>query len=96
MVITVLEAEIAPDRVADLEREYREGTTQLPPEIKETFLVRDTGDPSRYRIVTVWESQAALQAMRASVDTPKGVQIFRAAGGEPELRILDVIQHRVR
>lgn len=94
MVITILEAEIAPDRVPDLERAYDEGTRELPTGIRETFLVRDATDPGRHRIVTVWESQAALQAMRASGVTPKGVQIFQAAGGKPELSILSVVLHR--
>jgi quinol monooxygenase YgiN len=94
VVITVLEAEIELRRVPDLDRAYREGTTQLPAEIRETFLVRDARDSSRYRIITVWESQAALQAMRASGVTPKGIQIFEAAGGKPELSILDVVVHQ--
>jgi heme-degrading monooxygenase HmoA len=96
MVITVLDARIVADRAADLERAYREGTSRLPPDILETFLVRDADDPTRYRIVTVWASQAALQAMRASGVTPKGVQIFQAVGAMPELSVLDVVVHQRR
>jgi quinol monooxygenase YgiN len=94
MVMTILEAQVAPDRIDDLEREYRDGTSQLPAEILETFLVRDAREPARYRIVTIWESQAALDAMRASGVTPRGVQIFQAAGASPELTVFDVVVRR--
>lgn len=89
--MTVLDAQVETGRAGDLEREYREGTVQIPPEILQTFLVRDTRDATRFRIVTIWESQAALDAMRASGVTPKGVQMFQAAGASPELSVFDVI-----
>lgn len=91
MMMTVLEALVDPSRADDLMSEYRAGTSQLPPEIRTTFLVRDTRDARRYRIVTVWTSQAALEAMRASGVTPKGVQIFQAVGATPELSVYEVL-----
>lgn len=94
MVVTVLTAEVAADRVADLEQAYREGTGELPPDIVETFLVRDASRAEHFRIMTVWRSREALEAMRASGVTPKGVQIFQAAGATPELSVLEVAVHR--
>lgn len=95
MVITVLEARIDDERVSDLERAYRDGIAEeFPPGLVETFLVRDDGDPSVFRIVTVWSSREALDAMRATGETPKGVLMFQAAGASPDLAILDVIAHR--
>jgi heme-degrading monooxygenase HmoA len=94
MVMTILEAIVAQDRIEDLERAYREGTAIIPPEVFETFLVRDTQDETLFRIITVWTSRAALEQMRATVDKPKGVQIFEAAGATPALMILDVVAHQ--
>lgn len=94
MVMTVLEAQVAHDRVSDLERAYRGGTSQIPPDIVETFLVRDRGDATVFRIMTVWVSREALEKMRASGAKPKGVQIFEAAGATPKLSVLDVVVHR--
>jgi heme-degrading monooxygenase HmoA len=94
MVITVLRATVAAERVRDLERAYREGTAELTPGIRQTFLVRDTTEPDTFLIVTNWVSREALDQMRASGVTPRGVQIFQAAGGTPELSVLDVIAHR--
>ena len=94
MVMTVLEAQVVADQVETLERAYRDGTVEVPPDIVETFLVRDTGQTSLFRIVTVWSSREALDRMRASGVTPKGVQMFEAAGAVPELSVLDVLVHR--
>lgn len=96
MVMTVLEAKVAPDRINDLESAYRLGTAKLPPEIVETLLVRDTIDETAFRILTVWASRDALAKMRASGEKPKGVQIFEAAGSTPKLSVFDVVVHRRR
>lgn len=94
MVITVLEGRVSDERRTDLEDAYREGTKDLPPDIVETFLVRDNSDVTAYRIVTVWASPEALERTRSSSEKPKGVQIFEAAGVSPNLTILDVVVHR--
>jgi heme-degrading monooxygenase HmoA len=94
MVMTILEAQVAPDRIEDLERAYQEGTTDLPPEIVETFLVQNAQDVTLLKIVTIWASREALDKMRASVEKPQGVLMFEAAGATPKLSILDVVAHR--
>ena len=96
MVMTVLEAHVAGDRIADLERAYREGAATLPPDIVETFLVRDANDETVFRIVTVWTSRQALDKMRASKEKPKGVQMFESAGATPKLTVQDIVVHRRR
>ncbi|HSJ31816.1 MAG TPA: antibiotic biosynthesis monooxygenase [Longimicrobiales bacterium] len=96
MVMTVLEAQVLPDRVMELEEAYREGTSEIPPEIVETFLVREMGEPARFRIVTVWTSRDALDAMRQSGVTPRGVQIFQSIGAAPVLSVHDVVVHQRR
>lgn len=93
MVMTVLRAHVAPGRIADLERAYRQGSSALPPGLVESFLVRDDEDATLFRIVTLWASREALEQMRASVEKPKGVQFFEAAGAVPKLSILDVVTH---
>jgi heme-degrading monooxygenase HmoA len=66
MVITVLRATVAAERLGDLERAYREGTAELTPGIRQTFLVRDTTERDTFLIVTHWVSREALDQMRAS------------------------------
>jgi quinol monooxygenase YgiN len=93
MVLTVLEAHVARDRIGDLERAWREGVRALPLGLVESFLVRDSSDDTLFRISTVWSSREALEEMRASADKPKGVRFLEAAGATPLLAILDVVVH---
>jgi heme-degrading monooxygenase HmoA len=91
MVMTVLEAHVARNRIGDLESAWRDGSRMLPPGLVESFLVRDQRDDTLFRIVTIWSSREALEEMRASVDKPKGVRFFEAAGATPQLSIFDVL-----
>ncbi len=95
MVVTMLEALVAPEKKEDLLREYRGGTDSLPPFIVESFLLQER-DTRSWRIVTVWRSSEELEAYRSSVETPEGVRIFRAVGSEPTLTILEVAVHAAR
>jgi hypothetical protein len=93
MIMTVLEARVPDDRLADVEGVFREGMQNLPPQIVESWLVRDANDPSLFRLMTVWRSFEALQELRASGEKPKGLQMFEAAGARPELSIHNVVVH---
>ncbi len=94
MVMTVLEARLPPSRLADVLPVFEEGARELPPEIVETYLVRDTADPSLFRLNTVWRTREDLERMRASGIKPKGVQMFEAVGATPSLKIFEVVLHR--
>ncbi len=90
MVMTILEARVAPEKFAALENAYREGIQKLDPGIVQTFLIHSIQDSALWRIITIWASRAALDAMRQSGETPRGVLMFRAAGAEPTLTLFDV------
>src|SRR5689334_4867078 len=90
MVITILGAQVAPDKAAILEAAYKQAIERLDAGMRETFLLRDSKDSSVWRILTVWESRDALEAMRQSGQTPRGVLMFRAADAEPILSVFDV------
>ena len=89
-VMTVLEAHVAEPNWPKLTDAYSEKTRQLPPGLVQTFLVQDRSDSTVWRIITVWESQQALDQMRRTSETPGGVLIFRAAGAEPQLSAYEV------
>lgn len=90
MVITVLEATVAPDRVADLKAAFSSAGSRVPPGLVRTDLVSASKDPTRWRIQTLWSSRETLDAMRQT-GTPAGVLMFRAAGAEPTLTVFDVV-----
>jgi hypothetical protein len=90
MVLTILEATVAPDRAIDLETAFRAAAGQVPPGLVRSHLLCAGTDRSRWRIETLWQSRAALEVMRQSTATPAGVLMFRAAGAEPTLSVFDV------
>jgi heme-degrading monooxygenase HmoA len=89
MVLTILEATVAPARAADLQAAFRAAAAQVPPGFVRSHLVASATDPSHWRIETLWTSRDALAAMRQA-GTPAGVLMFRAAGAEPSLSIYEV------
>jgi len=91
LVITVLEAHVAPEKTAALEEAYKGAIGQLDAGITQTFLLRSFKDATLWQIATVWESREALDEMRRSGETPRGVLIFRAAGAEPVLSVSDIV-----
>ncbi len=92
MVMTILEAHVAKQNWPALEQAYRLGTQFRDPGLVETFLIQNKKDLELWRILTVWESQAALEAMRATGETPRGVQMFREASAEPALSVFNISQ----
>jgi heme-degrading monooxygenase HmoA len=90
MVITVLEAQVAPEKASLLEATYKEAIEHLDAGIVQTCLIQNSKDTAIWQIVTYWESREALDAMRQTGETPRGVLIFRAADAEPHLTVFKV------
>ena len=92
MVVTMLEARVEEDQADLLVSQFGAASGSLPSSILESFLLHGA-DSDMWRIVTVWASREALEGYRASVETPEGVRMFRAAGAEPSLTVFDVEAH---
>lgn len=92
MIVTMLEARVDKDQVSNLIDSFQDAAHPLPPPIVESFLLGEPGG-DLWRIVTVWESREALDGYRTSVETPGGVLIFRSAGAEPTLTLLETAAH---
>ena len=91
LIVTVPEARVPADRAHDLQSAYSEAARgPLPNGLASSTLLRDTADPTLWRIQTVWASRDHLMAMR-DAGKPKGVQMFEAAGATPSLCIRDVV-----
>ena len=91
MVMTILEANVDREHWQDLEAVYKTETKALDPGIVQTFLVHSRKDDTTWRIMTIWESREALEAMRQSGETPRGVVMFRAAKAEPVLSVFEIV-----
>ncbi len=90
MVLTQLEAHVTQEQWDLLTQTFRAATENLDPGTVRTFLVQQSSDPSLWRILTFWENREALDRMRQSGDTPRGVVIFRSVGADPVLTVFQV------
>src|SRR5262245_50894250 len=92
MLLTVLEAVVAPERAGELEAAFERATSQTLPEgLLRSELLRGASEPDRWRVQTLWTDRNALDRMR-SQGTPAGVLMFRAAGAEPTLSVFMVVE----
>jgi hypothetical protein len=91
MVMTVLQAWVAPTDWATLVDSYKAGTRRLPEQMVESFLLQNKDAPSLWDCISLWRSREALKEYQTSVETPGGIMMFRAAGAEPILTIYEVV-----
>jgi quinol monooxygenase YgiN len=94
MVMTILEARVSEENWNALKQAYQEGIQHNDVGLVQTFLVQAAKDPEQWRILSSWSSQAALDAMRSSGETPRGVLIFRSAKAEPVLSVFQIVLQR--
>ena len=88
MYVTIVEGVIEPDRERDLRSAWEDKSTVLPEGLIESSLLR--AEDGAWRIVTVWESRAAVMAMRASGAPPAALVMFERAGAEPSVSMWTV------
>lgn len=89
-VMTTLEAHVAQERWADLERAFANMGDRRPAPLEASYLVQAVDDPTVWRLVGIWRSREELEQYRQSVATVGGVQIFQSAGAEPALSLFEV------
>lgn len=93
MVMTILEARVTKENWAALEQAYQQGAQHRDAGLEQSFLIHSSKEADLWRILTVWQNQEALDAMRNSGKTPLGVLMFRSANAEPVLSVFQVVQH---
>ena len=91
MLMTILEARVPQDNWTALEGAFQLASQYQDAGLVQSFLVHSAREDDLWRIMTVWESREALNAMRATGETPRGVQIFRSANAEPALSIFAIV-----
>ncbi len=74
------------ERLAEL---MREGRATRPEGVLTAALLVD-GD--LVRLVAVWRDRGTLERYLATAEVPRGTELMRKVGAEPELRIVDVLE----
>ena len=91
--ITVVEGAVSAEMRKVLVDGYGSARGEALPEgLLRTMLIRAGED--EYQIITVWESQEALDRMR-SMGKPKAVELFEAAGVKPTVKVFEMVSEIV-
>jgi hypothetical protein len=90
MAAAVFEAELDAAQAADLARLMDEGRPTRPEGVVTATLLHDG---SRARLVAVWKSRDALERYLASTPVPRGEELLRKVGAQPQLTVVDVPEH---
>ena len=89
MVAAVFEAKMSreqADQLAELMQEHR---PTRPAGVLTAALLVDGDD---VRLIAIWQERATLQEYLDSGAVPRGTELMRKVGVEPELRVVDVLE----
>ena len=82
------EADMTPGQAVELARLMEEGRATRPEGVVTALLEYANG---RGRLLAVWRDAATLDRYLAEADVPRGVELMRKIGLEPEIRRFDVL-----
>jgi quinol monooxygenase YgiN len=91
MLMTIAEAEVVEERWETLRQVFAQA--ERPAALRTAFLAQESANRMRWRIIGVWASRESFDAYRQSVETPGAMAMFRVAGAEPAVSILDIADH---
>ncbi len=92
MIMTILEGRVSKENWPALEEAYQQGSKNDETGLVRSYLIHAIKDSDLWRILTIWTSREALDEMRKSTETPRGVLMFRAAQSEPILSVFDIVE----
>lgn len=85
----IFEARMTRDQAVQVAEAIREAKPRRPEGVLEVRLYLD-GDVGR--LVSLWESREKLEAYLAEAEVPRGTELMRVAGLEPDVWIADVYE----
>jgi quinol monooxygenase YgiN len=91
MVLVAMKAEVPEEQWDALTRAFDHVMKNRPDDIVESILAQDQQDPTLWRIITIWESQAALDAYYQWHASIPGAYIFHLVGVVPMATVSEVV-----
>ena len=88
MVAAIFEARMSREQAEQLAELMKEHRPTRPEGVLTALLLVDDED---VRLVAVWRDRETLDAYLATGAVPRGTELMRKVGVEPELRIVDVL-----
>ena len=89
MVAAVFEAKMSREQADQLAQLMQEHRPTRPAGVLTAALLVDGDD---VRLIAIWQDRATLQEYLDSGTVPRGTELMRKVGVEPELRVADVLE----
>jgi len=92
MVLSVIEANVPPEKWEELKISFRHSTQILPPQICETLLIQSSEDTQRWKVVTIWHMKKHIRRIQDTMRKCGAAEIFRTIGIEPVQGLFNIVQ----
>ena len=89
MVAAVFEATMSPEQAQQLAGLMREARPTRPQGVVTAALHVEDGGATLF---AYWRDREALEAYLATADVPRGVELMRKVGVEPDWRVVDILE----
>lgn len=91
MLLLTMEAQVPSEKQDRLRRAYTHVMSHRPQKVLLSLLTQDNFDPSLWRIMTAWESEAAVDAYYASANRMLSAYVFHLIGVVPIAMVSDIV-----
>lgn len=88
VVAAVFEAQMSAEQAQQLARLMEDGRATRPAGVLTASLLYEDGVGT---LIAYWKDRESLDAYLATADVPRGTELMRKVGVEPEMRIVDVL-----
>jgi hypothetical protein len=89
MVAAIFEASMSLEQAGQLAELMREARPTRPTGVVTASL---PVDGRRVQLVAFWKDRATLDEYLATASVPRGTELMRKVGVEPEMRVVDVLE----
>jgi hypothetical protein len=88
VVAAIFEARMSSEQAGRLAQLMEEGRSTRPAGVLTASLLYEDGMGT---LVAYWKDRETLDAYLATADVPRGTELMRKVGVEPEMRVVDVL-----
>ncbi|MGH3082920.1 MAG: hypothetical protein ACRDNP_02470 [Gaiellaceae bacterium] len=89
VVAAIFEARMSAEQARQLARLMGEARPTRPAGVRTASLLYENGIGT---LIAYWEDRETLDAYLATADVPRGTELMRQVGVEPEMRVVDVLE----
>jgi hypothetical protein len=89
MVAAIFEAAMTEEQAGRLAELMQEARPTRPSGVLTALLLHEDGVG---RLIAVWRDRETLERYLAEAEVPRGTELMRKVGVEPELRVVDVLE----